>query len=681
MKIAILFLSFLFGASSATQAQSVTPTNYYVRTDGGTRFSKARPQGQCDGKTDAAYSPKVRSHACAFGKVSYIAFDGAYSIVPKYVIAGGDVVHIGPGQFRCGYNGPKATDHDGISIAGNPYGSCFPNLPGGTADHPTTFIGAGINKTQIYAGYGAGSIFAISNPYITIENMELTDHGQCSRTGKAAANRPMCNSSYPLDDYAGSGITTNTNAHDITLTNLNIHGFVARGIIGPIGGLVTANHVRIAFNGGGGWDFDNGSGTKSINNATVNASYLVVEGNGFNEEYPIVHPAFPAFNGSDQNNAGYGDGIATPNTPLNFTCDHCTIRYNTQDGLDLLHTSGSVTKVTNSTSYGNMGQQWKLGSMTSVVFRNNTTIHNCSRLSAPMPGASANYNLGLTLFCRAAGDGFGLNVIDGGTYLFQNNSFVGYGATTYDINCAGTQANIVFQNNLHIGYKNPTDGQYPGIFYFEHGCPKNPFKANDHNIYFHMRSLPAGGIGTDPHIANEPVWKNEGSLDAVDFHLTAQSTNALGRGKAIADLTTDFSGAPRSATAPSIGAYEGIGSNARPGGSADSTAPSGNGTIATTPGNTTWAKIASEGQTVKLPPYTTYRYGAGSSWSAPFTTGRLATSVTANDATFTNVAPNAAKELEVLVVPKHPSTLASTAAKEICTASSDGRTITETCKP
>jgi hypothetical protein len=45
-----------------------------------------------------------------------------------------------------------------------------------------------------------------------------------------------------------------------------------------------------------------------------------------------------------------------------------------------------------------------------------------------------------------------------------------------------------------------------------------------------MRTVPADGVGTDPHIAGEPVWKDETSLDAIDFHLTAASTDALKQG-------------------------------------------------------------------------------------------------------------------------------------------------------
>jgi hypothetical protein len=550
--LSILFLCLSFPAFAQT--------NYYVRTDGGSRLSVNKPKGQCDGTADVAYSPRVKNHKCAWGKLAYVAFDGSYLYKAFWGIKGGDIVHIGPGAFAVGLNSPVQSAYDGTSAAGNPFNAALPDVPGGTVGHPTTFIGAGTDKTQVYGTYGASAIFAINSPYVTIQDMELTDHEQCARGGSSGVN---CHTDSSLSNFAANGIVTGTKAHDITLRNLNIHGFTSDGIRGAIGGLVTVDHVRLGFNGGGGWDFDDGTGTQSVNNSTVNASYLTVEGSGCNEEYPIVHAGFPALNCAGQDNAGYGDGVGTPGTPLNFTCDHCTFRYNTQDGLDLLHVSGSTIKVTNSTSYGNMGQQWKLGAMKSVLFENNTWVHNCRRMSAPIAGNSTYFKSpGFGPFCRAGGDGFGLLVMDGGSYVIRNNSYAGYGSTTYDIECATfqtkkcTEANVVFENNLHIGYKSPGDGQLPGVFYMDQsqGMPANPFKAIDHNIFFNMRSLPRGGVGTNPHIVHQPAWTGEASLDAVDFHLTPASINAIGKGVSV-DIATDYDGVKR-VNPPSIGAFE-----------------------------------------------------------------------------------------------------------------------------
>jgi hypothetical protein len=223
-----------------------------------------------------------------------------------------------------------------------------------------------------------------------------------------------------------------------------------------------------------------------------------------------------------------------------------------------LHVSGSLISITDSSSYGNMGQQWKMGPMHSVLFQNNLTVHNCRRLSAAMPGAPEGYNRYLDLFCRAAGDGIAFVVNDDGTYVFQNNSFAGYGATSYDISCKGscTKANITFQNNLHVGYRDPKSGETPGVFYTT-GLPRNPFAARDHNIYYNMRSCPSGSAErcVDPKIANLPAWHGEASLDHIDFHLTNVSP-ARGAGATVPGLDADYDGTKRPANRPSdIGAF------------------------------------------------------------------------------------------------------------------------------
>ncbi len=289
-----------------------------------------------------------------------------------------------------GYKGPNAKDYWG-NCQGDPYSCSMPPLPSGTTGHPTRLLGENYQscnkKTQLFGGYALGAIINLQgSKNVEVECLELTDHGQCTRTGAGFPTSEGCHSDYPLSDYAGAGIVTDAATAGVVLRNLDIHGLTSRGIIGAIGGEVTGDHVRIAFNGMAGWDFDDGRSTKSAPGAMVHVPYLTVEWNGCNEEYPITH-AIPAFSCFDQDSGGYGDGVGTPGTPLNFTCDHCTFRYNTQDGLDLLHVGGSLISVTNSEAYGNMGQQWKMGAMRSVLFQNNVTVHNCRRMSAAMSGA------------------------------------------------------------------------------------------------------------------------------------------------------------------------------------------------------------------------------------------------------------------------------------------------------
>ena len=551
----LLFLTagLLQNRGEIAKAQTSTGGHtWFIRPDGGDRK-------QCTGKVDAAYRGKGAAQPCAFNHPFFLFTTGEYGN-KNAVVQGGDTILIRGGPYRIGYTGPNPNDMWGL-CPGDPYSCGLPSLPSGTLGHPTRLLGEQHGnckqKTQLYGGYAAGAVLGlVGSKNVEIECIELTDHGQCTRAGAGYPASEGCHTSYPLSDYASNGIITDTGTANVILRDVDIHGFVSRGIIGPIGGEIIVERVRIAFNGMAGWDFDDGNGTRSGPNASVKASYLTVEGNGCNEESPIRHE-FPAFSCFDQDHGGYGDGIGTPGTQLDFSCDHCLFRYNTQDGFDLLHTSGSLISITNSNSYGNMGQQWKMGAMHKVIFQNNLTVNNCSRMSRPIKGAPANYNRYLGLYCRAGGDGIALNITNGGTYVFQNNSFAGYGATSYDIGCSGgcSTANIIYQNNINVGVKSPGDGREPGLFYFA-DLPQGVFKA-DHNIYYNMRSCPSGKNERciDPKIANLPLSKDESNLENIDFHLTSGSP-ARGAGVPIQGLSTDHDGAARPNGALDLGAYQ-----------------------------------------------------------------------------------------------------------------------------
>jgi hypothetical protein len=304
---------------------------------------------------------------------------------------------------------------------------------------------------------------------------------------------------------------------------------------------------------------------------------VTIEGNGCVEEYPITH-TFPAAYCYDDFNGGYGDGVGTPDTQINFNVDHSLIRYNTQDGLDLLHTTGSTINVSDSLFYGNMGQQLKLGPMAATTVRNNLFLTNCNRMSAPIPGAPDGFNAGLSDFCRAnagvvmvqRGDTAG-----GGTYLIQNNDIIGYaGDAMFEVAaCTDTfvsmlttdcnTPNIVFENNLLVGSPNPVaynNGRLPPSG--TQGGDSARFAKLDHNIYYNLRLCPTepNSVCTDPKVEGEPDVSGtspimESLYDAVTFKLTSASTNAIGQGTAISGLTTDYAGHTRPSP-PSIGAYE-----------------------------------------------------------------------------------------------------------------------------
>lgn len=499
---------------------------WYVRPDGGTRL-------ECTGLTDRAYNRRS-GQDCALAAPTYLYSDG-HSTKKAWIVHGGDTVVLRGGPYRMGYKGPNA--RDGWAFCpGDPFGCIMPPIPSGTSSAPTRILGEDYrschHRTQLFGGFGLNAVLNLKgSSHVDLECLEITDHGSCSRVGAGLKPGEGCHSFYPLSDYAGNGIITDARTTDLVLHNIDIHGLTSRGILGPIGGPVRVDHVRIAFNGGAGWDFDDGEGTPSAGAALVDATYLTIEWNGCNEEYPLAH-AVPAASCYDQNSGGYGDGIGTPDTGLSFSCAHCIFRYNTQDGLDLLHARGGTVLIEDSEAYGNMGQQWKIGPMRRVLFRNNRTVNNCRRLDAPFAGAMAGYDSRLSLYCRAAGEGVRFTLVDGGDYRVTNNSFAGYGATSYAFGCAGECADstLVFENNLLIGYPDPRTGLLPGVIYTD-GFTAPVFKARDHNLYYRMRTCPAGMAEScvNPDITQLPLWNGEASLDALDFRLRPGSP-AMGTG-------------------------------------------------------------------------------------------------------------------------------------------------------
>jgi len=546
---------------------------WYVRGDGGTRYSAKVHQGQCDGKADAPYPGKGTNRHCAFNDYRYLYTDGTYGN-DAWVIAGGDTVIVRGGPWRVGYNGPNAKDYFGVD-PGNPYGASNPVIPSGTAERHTRILGGNYAScstgdetnrsklTQIFGGYGVGNALNLAGAqYVDVECLEITRHSQCTIFG-VPANPAPCHRGYPLDDYDTNGVVTDAKTHDVLLQDVWIHGHPSRGVIGPIGGTVTCLRCDVGFNGGAGWDFDDGKSTPSVN-AVWNFNYSTIEWNGCNQEYPITH-GIPAISCYGQSDGGYGDGVGTPSkSGMSANIDHSTFRYNVQDGLDLLHVGvGTHTlTITNSIAYGNGGSAIKLGAnMQTTVITNNLILANCMRMSAPMAGAPSSYNANLHDFCRAS-DAVPFNFRQGGNTLIANNTFVTYAPTTFDIGCSDescSESTLTFKNNVVLAYDNP--GTYslggkpggPGGFYSE---KKIGHVNRSNNLYHGLRGLrcPTGYPNekcADPKFVSQPHFSKEQDLDNFNFHLSDASP-ARGTGIPMPEVKGDYSGKAR----PAAGGYD-----------------------------------------------------------------------------------------------------------------------------
>jgi hypothetical protein len=565
---------------------------WYVRHDGGTRYSNTAKMGECDGKSDARYPGKGVDQLCAFNDVRSMWMDGGYGN-SAWVMRGGDTLVIegcaaGPSQqnpdaphCRIGWDSATA---GGICQGVNAFWGCsMPPPPSGTASQHTRILGACVlrgtcntgnttnraNLTQLYGGFSVGAVMYLSgSQYVDVEGLEITSHnGKCTRVGYPQYPKG-CSTDRPVDDYANWGIITTNTTSNITLQDLYIHGLTTVGITGPIGGSFTMTRVAIDFNAFAGWNFDDGHNTPDAPGSSITASYVTMEGNGCLEEYPIVHKEFPALSCWDTNDGGFGDSWSGQDTKLDsFTCDHCVMAYNTKDGFIGPHTLIHYLKITNSESYGNMGQQWKWGTPpgSTTIFVNNLTVGNCRRMAEQLPGAPPGFNRHLGGFCRAAGDVISFFSAANSTVLLANNTTVGYSATMFDLACQTPNAcgstHYIFRNNVVLGFLNPKyiTGEVPGLFYFADPSVKI---IPDHDLFFGLRSKPCPYVGhadlicATPAFVNQPAstLTSESQLDNFNFH-PRRGSPAIGHGAPVNGVTADYFGVRRP-DSPSIGAIE-----------------------------------------------------------------------------------------------------------------------------
>ena len=567
--------------TSAVAQDSSHGTTWYVRPDGGTRYSANATQGQCDGKGDGPYVGSGVDQHCAFNDFRFLYDDQSYGN-SAWVIAGGDTVILRGGPWRVGFdqgNGPN----DKWCLGGNGQTSCFnPTIPAGTPTQHTRILGenyASCNTsasttdrsklTQLFGGFDLLMTLNLDGAqYTDVECIELTRHSQCTRNGLYNGhNYPAgCSTSFPVDDSADNGIFTDVNTHDVLLQDMYIHGFPDRAIIGPIGGLFTTNRVDMEYNAFTGWDFDDGRATKSTNNATSVNNYLTIGFSGCDQEYPIVHN-YPIIACYTQSTQGQGDGIGTPTTPLNFSCDHCDFHYNMQDAADVGHVYLSNISFTHSIAYGNLGGTYKSGPNSSFTLTNSVSIANCQRVKAPLGDAPPTYNQAVVDTCRA-GDQLGINFPSGypATATVENNTLIGYESTFVDSICFTPVGAVVdpktcnysftFRNNIVLGYNEASYSadQKPGMWNV------NLPTVQDHNIFYGLRYTPAlsGDRTIDPLFVNEPdpisPMSSETVLDNFNFAL-AQGSPAIGAGAVVAQLTNDYNNFVR-LSPTSLGALE-----------------------------------------------------------------------------------------------------------------------------
>ena len=222
-------------------------TTWYVNPTGGTRYSANETGGQCNGQSSAAYPGSGVNQKCAFGDIRYLWADGSYatgSTFPAWgwVGAGGDTYLIDcPTDCRVGYSGPndeKGSNGYFLGVAGNPFGSGAPAPHSGSAGAHTRILGVNYEnctndtaKAHINGGYGVFSVFKlVGSSYVDLACFNISDHSSCGSANQING----CVKSFPLSDYAETGIKTNNTTTNVTITDVRVHGMASAGMLGAL---------------------------------------------------------------------------------------------------------------------------------------------------------------------------------------------------------------------------------------------------------------------------------------------------------------------------------------------------------------------------------------------------------------------------------------------------------------
>jgi hypothetical protein len=578
-------------ATSIVVAPAVTlagpGTTWFIRTDGGTRYSANVPSGQCDGLADVGYPGTGVNQHCAYNDVRYMWMDGTYGN-SAWVMAGGDTLVIrgcaalpsqqNPDAPHCRIGWDKATGNDAQNFwcagVNAPWGCSMPQPPSGTASQHTRILGGcaygtyscnpvigypytSNNLTQLFGGPASGAVmYLYGSQYVDIEGLEITTHnGKCTLVGSVGYPE-YCPNSPPYADEAQWGVLTNNQTSNIKLQDVYIHGFTNIGMGGPIGGPFTVTRVIIGFNAFAGWNFDDGHDTPDAAGSSITANYLTVIGNGCLEEYPIVHTQFPAKSCWDSNSGGFGDGLSGQDTELDsFTCLHCGLFYNTKDAFIGPHTQITNLDVENLATAGNMGSELKFAQYLggTALFQNDLIVENCLRMSEALPGAVQNFNEStglpgsyLTNYCRAGAESFNYITRLGSSVYFSGNTMIGADAIMIAAGCGYyTTGNVfnfeydclpnpnVFTNNNFLGYTDPSlgSGEPPALFYVDPGYPYITITSSYNNEY-NIKPNTGDTCGTnhitciDPLLANEPALPWPGTETGLDrFNALATSNS------------------------------------------------------------------------------------------------------------------------------------------------------------
>lgn len=548
--LTILFLLFLTPCWAST---------YYVRDGGGTAT-------QCTGTTNATYPGSGSGVACAYSHPRYaVGWDCTNfgtSCVHSGSMVGGDTLFIDgdsdttPGsqaQYMIGYDSGGATTGCTQSAS---YDCTLGNLPAGSSTSVrTSIIGTGTHKPQLWGTQRVWQIINADNNHLWLQWLEITDHNTCYLD---TTNGGTCDySSSPYGTWAEDGLFLG--GDDVNITDVYEHGVGRYGAETDNIGSHTYTRFYLIGNGQAGYT----TGTSAVVSGTITWNQPIVEWNGCAENYPLTSntidsPSNYTANCLGQLSNGYGDGMAFGNQSTgnagNWTLiGPGKISFNTQDGFDTLHGTGTGTMLIDKiTLEGNGGNQVKMNATVETI-TNSTIISDCGWWN----GASQSLSGGMTPWngsqgdaCRALGNAFSFftNAGSGTTVTLRNNTFVDNGNIIFNQNgtCdSGTAFNI--KNNIFFGGYDYTDntnwnsGGSNGLASFRYlsgtdgngtGCT-SPTVNEDYNIVYNTKSSNAGCAG-----AHDKCGTNPGFSSSLPMGTSGGAANTFYQGQVASTFLT-----------------------------------------------------------------------------------------------------------------------------------------------
>jgi hypothetical protein len=502
----------------------------YVRTDGG-------DASQCTGLVDAPYPGSGSAQPCAWAHPFYALPPGGPAR-----IQGGDTLLIGEGSYAMGFGAPGAD----VCDEGGSFDCHMAPVPSGPdAAHPTRILGAGWQNgcrrpPELWGTERPWFILNLTgSSHVEVACLEITDHSGCVEfhSGGMACERETP----PYGPWAAYGLYAE-DATDVTLRHLNIHGLAWGGI--HAGRLTDwrVEDVRIAGNGGVGWDGDIGG--DSADSGDMHLLRFVVEWNGCGETYPGSEPV----GCWGQTAGGYGDGMGTESTGGQWVFEDSAFLHNTSDGLDLLYVreAGSSIEIRRTRAEGNAGDQIKTTGPT--LIENVVAVSNCGFFE----GKPFTHHVDP---CRAGGSALAFNLHPGDLVTVVNATVTGQGdclvlaECVEGESCAGSER-VRLRNSVFLGHPEVDPSDTTCLAWAE-GLAHDPFEM-DHLLIADVKDMPEPCPADS--VCGGPLGLARPAIDNFDGHLLPGSP-AIDAGTTEGAPPDDVEGQPRDSL-PDIGAYE-----------------------------------------------------------------------------------------------------------------------------